>query len=89
MKKYNKRLWLNDDLSSYTGSVAAYSGKVNWGGEKRKASFLEIADCQSKVKIHSGKQNNGKKYIKKLKKLRTFIDNFISFLEKKELGDRQ
>ena len=82
-QKYNKRLWLNGKQSSSTGSVVAFSGKIKWNkkDEGRINRFLEISDCQVKVRLHQCYEDTDKMFIKKLKKLRNFIDKYIEFIE--------
>ncbi len=83
MKKYGKQIWLNKDKAQSTGSACAYFGKVRWS--KKKQGYLEVGDCSAKIRLHTCEGESVKGYIKKLKKLRRFIDNFIEFLEKELL----
>jgi len=83
-KRYNKRLWLNGKNSPSTGSAVAFSGKVKWGNEKKQQRwerFLEVSDCNCKVRLHQVYEDTDKIYIKKLKRLRNFIDDYIKYLE--------
>jgi hypothetical protein len=84
IKKYNKRIWLNSKESPSTGSVTAFSGKVKWGSEdkqERIERFLEIADCICKVRLHQCYEDTDKMFIKKMKKLRNFIDDYINVIK--------
>jgi hypothetical protein len=81
---YNIRKWLNGRGSASTGSVVAYHGKPSWrgnAGKNKKESFLEISDCRFRVRLHRTDTETLKQFIKKLKKLRAIIDQFIIHLE--------
>ena len=81
MKTYKKTKELNDEKSPSTGSCTSFYGKSPWSGFKGKYMFLEISDCSSKVRLHNSKLDNRIRFIKKLKLLRSEIDEFIDFLE--------
>ena len=79
---FNVRKWLNGKRSASTGSVVAYSGPAPW--KKDKMMILEISDCHNKVRLHKADVDSTKDFIKKLRRLRSVIDNFISYLERNE-----
>ena len=81
-KQYNKRTWLNSIKSDSTGSVVAFDGKVtDFKGKEYNSTFLEIADCQNKIKLHQTSDDTRKDFIKKMKLLNSEIEKFISHLE--------
>ena len=82
MKKYNSRVWLNPEDSHYTGSVCFHDGVVsNQGKPPARYTFMELASCHNKARIHTDDNSTMKEYIDKLKLLREEIDNFINHLE--------
>lgn len=86
LQNYVKREWLNNDDSSYTGSVVSFHGQSPFDKKDFNHAFLEIADCGNKICLHAGrhgKDKDIKNFIKKLKRLRNHIDMFIEYLETK------
>ena len=79
---YCRRKFLNDPDSPSTGSVVAYDGPGPWLAEDH-ATFLEIAGCHSKVRLHLTDREAKAQFIGKLFLLRTVIDEFIIHLEGK------
>jgi len=77
--KYSKRMWLTPPGTDSTATVASYHDE--------EKSYLEISDCFLKIRLHQvGGMNKDKKvYIKKLKRLNGFIDEFIDFLEEESV----
>ncbi len=88
MKKvnYQKRIWLNDDSSSFTGSVVAYHGRSEWGDKKSaNITFFEVADCHNKIRLHNtDRDKKDKDFIIKLRKLANVANDFADFLEDKK-----
>lgn len=76
---YCKRTWVNPEDSAATGSIVCYDGFV----DNEPLSFMEIASCHSKARLHMYKDSDTKEFIDKLKMVRNEIDNFINYLEKK------
>lgn len=81
---YNKRLWLNEDGSPSTGSVAAYYGISPYDKDEDKMTMvLEISDCSNKVHLHKSRLDTELDFINKMIKLRSFIDEFVGYLQSK------
>lgn len=78
---YNRRIWLNDNTSSSTGSVVCFDGVVDSMDGFYRQMYLEIADCRNKIKLHQSYSETNEQFINKLKTLRTEIDSFINHLE--------
>lgn len=84
MKAYNKRKWLNRVDSHYTGSIVCHDGIVsNRGKDPARYTFIEIADCHGKARIHYDDNLDMNAYIEKLKIIRSEVDDFILHLENK------
>ncbi len=79
---YNRRTWLNPTNSDSTGSIVAYDGMVTCDGESVNSTFLEIADCRSKVRLHLTSDDSRCQFIAKMELLRDEIDLFISHLQR-------
>lgn len=81
---HSKKYWLNPDDHPSTGSVVAYHGDSPWSkNDKAETStFLEIADCHSKVRLHRADIDSMNDFIVKMEKLRGAIDEFITALRR-------
>lgn len=88
---FNKRVWLNPDSSSSTGSIVCFSGLANWteaGSDKpAKSRFVEIADCHKKVRIHQGEMDSLEEFIKKIELMKHMLTEFQMILES-ETGEQ-
>lgn len=79
---YKSQTWLNPITSSSTGSVVCYDGTYKdpdgscWG-----STFIQIADCSQKIKLHKTDYDSMEDFIAKLKLLRGDISKFIEHLE--------
>ena len=82
MKTFSKRVWLNRDESGSTGSVVAFCGDVKWKpGEPEIMTFLEVADCHCKARLHRTYLDSREDFIIKMQTLRDTVDEFIDFLK--------
>ena len=95
---YNDRAWLNSYKSSFTGSVVSYlcleedekpddyelKSYSEWDDHLRFDAFVEFADCQGKVRLHSGSMINrdvleqAEEFMQKLELMRDSIDGEMS-----------
>lgn len=79
----NKRVWLNPENSSSTGSVVVYSGESNYpdrDGNFPNVKFVEIADCQNKICLQKTHKDSDQDFIEKVKLLRNTLTEFIEAL---------
>ena len=83
---YNKRTWLNANLSDGTSSVVAFDGWVTYKGKPVGERFLEIADCRYKIRLHQTSDDTKNDFIIKMRLLR---DNIIEFIEHLEINNPQ
>lgn len=82
MEKYNTRKWLNSTDSHYTGSIVCHDGIVaNRGKPPARYTFIEIADCHGKARIHFDDNLDMQAYIEKLKTIQDELQKFIDYLE--------
>lgn len=57
-EKYNKRTWLNPEISHFTGAVVCHDGVVsNQGKPPERYAFLEISSCHDKIRLHTDKNS--------------------------------
>ena len=79
---YNKRTWLNTESDS-TGSVVAFDGTVTDldTGREYTQRFLEISDCRNKVRLHKTSDDSDGDFLRKMKLLKSEIEQFIKHLE--------
>ena len=78
---FNKRIWLGRKNNASTGSAVAFEGKRAWHGKEYKELFLSISDCSVSVRLHMMQGDSKKDFVKKLKRLRRLINEFIDYLE--------
>ncbi len=81
LKTFKRTKQLNSSDSPSTGAITTYCGKSPWKAFKSPYMFLELSDCQSKVRLHNSQKDNKNDFIAKLKKLRDEINKFIDYLE--------
>jgi hypothetical protein len=85
MEQYNKRTWLNPETKDATSHVVAFNGIVtDFKGKIYPSTFLEISDCQHKIRLHQTSDDSREDFIQKMKLLKNEIDLFIIHLENKE-----
>lgn len=78
---YNRRIWLNSENSRSTGSLVCFDGKTDFSDGPDRDSFIEIADCQGKVRLHKSSYDSVDEFTQKLSMLRNEIDRFINHLK--------
>lgn len=81
---YNRRTWLNPIESDNTGSIVTFDGKVTYDNKQEDSTFIEIADCRNKIRLHLTTDDTKEDFIKKMKLLRNEIELFIKHLENTE-----
>lgn len=79
-KYYSSRKWLNHENSRSTGSVVCFDGMTEFSEGLDRDSFIEIADCRGKVRLHKSSDDSLAEFISKLTLLRYEIDRFIDQL---------
>jgi hypothetical protein len=83
--RYNKRVWLNDSDSEYTGSVVSFDGIVERVKNRLvDTTFLELSDCVGKVNLHKAPSEDMKRFINKLRLLSNEVNEFANHLEKRD-----
>lgn len=83
MKTYKRSVELNDPLSPSTGAATFYAGKSPWPKAIKKYMFMELSDCQGKVRLHISQIDTEKAFIRKMKRLHKELGKFIEHLEAK------
>jgi len=78
---YSNRTWLNPIESDSTGSIVCYSGKVTYKRKPVSSTFIEISDCQNKVRLHLSSDDTVEDFIRKLSVLKKEIGKFIEYLD--------
>lgn len=83
---YNRRIWLNENISPSTGSIVCYHGVAKYPEDKEpfENMFIEISDCHVKARLHKTQFENKNQFIGKLRELRLEITRFIDHLEKEQ-----
>ena len=80
---YNRRIWLNSVDSHYTGSITCCDAMniVNRGKFMERYSFIEIADCHGKIRLHTDDNFPLTEFIAKLRILEWELREFREHLE--------
>ena len=81
---YNERIWLNDENSPSTGSIVCYDGLANWGSrgkDREHELFVEVADCNSKARLHICRYDSHAEFIEKVKGMRDALSRYVEHLE--------
>lgn len=80
---YNRRIWLNSENSRSTGSMVCFDGNTEFSDGPARDTFIEIADCRTKVRLHKSSDDSVSDFIQKLSVMRNEIDSFINHLRTK------
>jgi len=83
---WNERAWLNDRDSHFTGSMVCFDGEnvINQGKLLDRYTFVEIASCHTKVRIHADANSSMEAFIEKLRVMRSELDGFLYHLDDRE-----
>jgi len=78
---YSKRIWLNKKNCVSTGSFVAFHGELALSkGGKGESKFIEIGDCDVKVRLHQTLNDKPTDFIAKLNLLTKEINKFVDYL---------
>ena len=77
---YNKRKWLNRPESYSSSNIVTFDGKVNWGGEIVRSTFLQISNCDRTVKFYKTDNDSMSDFINKLELIDIEVQAFIKHL---------
>lgn len=80
-RTYKVTTALNSKDSPSTGMVTAYSGRSPWPKEIKHYMYLEIQDCHSKIRLHNSQIDTMSDFIKKMRRLRDALNDYIEHLE--------
>lgn len=81
MGMYSKRVWLNKDSSTSTGSIVAFHGETIYSKDPEIVSFFEVADCHGKIRLHRSYADDMPSFVAKLRTLAAVAEEFATFLE--------
>ena len=79
-KPYKSEKFLNKKDSSSTGSICIYDGESPYNRDTRWA-FVEISDCNNKVRLHKHEKESDIAWRNKLKSLVAEIEKYIITLK--------
>lgn len=79
---YSKRVWLNPNGHSSTGSVVVFDGVAAWLDKDipARSLFVEIADCHGKVRIHQSRTDTRAEFATKVSLLRDTLSDFLEHI---------
>lgn len=78
---YNKRVWLNPERKDSTASFVAYDGVVTYKDKSVESRFIEISDCQTKIRLHQTTDDSMDDFVNKLQMLHDNLGDFIEYLK--------
>jgi hypothetical protein len=80
---YNRRIWLNPEDCHFTGSMVCFDGKdvINQGKLLDRYTFVEVASCHGKVRIHTDANSDMQAFVEKLRNMVDELNFFIDHLE--------
>jgi hypothetical protein len=79
---FNKRLWLNSEDSSSTGSVVGYYGPAWWkeADPDKPTAFFEVADCHVKARLHLTDRDTPSDFIAKLRRVASVATELADYI---------
>jgi hypothetical protein len=82
--KYNRREFINDKDSHFTGSIVCFDGKnvINQGKVLPRYTFAEIASCHAKVRLHRDDNQPMSAFIDKIRHVEQELRFFADYLER-------
>lgn len=78
---YKSEKWLNPSDSPSTGSIVCYDGMIDYSDGPERCTFIELADCHQKVRLHKSHTDSISNFVDKLRAMRNEIDGFINHFE--------
>jgi hypothetical protein len=80
MIRYNKRRWLNSEISPSTGNIVCFDGDITHNGNDARNIFVSISDCYNSARLHMTEDDSVEDFVKKITLLRDELTNFINHL---------
>ena len=78
---YKEQKWLNPPNSPSTGSVVCYDGMIDYSDGPDRCTFLEIADCHNKARLHKAHTDTIEDFRDKVELLYKEIGAFLEHLK--------
>ena len=78
---YKSEDWLNEFESPSTGSIVCFDGFREYSDFPDRCTFIEIADCHQKIRLHKAQGDTLEDFIAKATKMRNALTYFINHLE--------
>ncbi len=78
---YKSEDWLNEFESPSTGSIVCFDGWRDYSDGPDRCTFIEVADCQQKIRLHKAQGDTLRDFIAKAEKMRNALDYFIKHLK--------
>ena len=86
---YSKRVWLNPEDTSSTGSVVVFDGEsqhsdINDNTKAINMSFVQISDCHQSIRLHKCDLDTEEDFLNKVLLLRDTLSDFVAYLQSKQ-----
>lgn len=73
---YKREAWLNPTDSPSTGSIVCYDGDIEYTEGEAPCTFVEIADCHNKVRLHLAHTDTTAQFIDKIDAIINQLNQF-------------
>ena len=80
--RYKSEKWLNNPDSPSTGSIVCYDGDIEYDSGESACRFVEISDCNTKVRLHQCHTDTSIDFLHKIELLISELDGFRKHLSK-------
>ncbi len=80
---YCKKEFLTDSPEAGTSTVVSFCGDIRWrpSEEPEHLEFFEVSSCHERARLHRTYTMTREEWVQQLKRLRSHLDEYISFLE--------
>lgn len=81
--RYCNKEFLIDSSDYSTSSVVTFHGNIKWrkNDNPESLSFLEIANCHFKTRLHRTYDMTHQEWVDQIRRLRDHINLYLDFLE--------
>ena len=82
MKRYNSRVFLNNEESIGDSTMRCFDGGyIDENGKFEDITYITISDCYSKIKIHPIVGESKENFINKVELIKYELDKFLTYLK--------
>ena len=88
---YCKKEFLTSSPEPSTSTIVSFYGDIKWSKNEDggNVSFIEISSCHERARLHRTFEMTEQQWIDQVKKLKSHIGEYLSFLEKQNEVDNE